>query len=408
MASEVDVQSDVTMTDGLGARTLHLKLLRKQWQILTLQILATVALIAMYLEVVSTYVVGSIDHTMLFDSIELIIGDQLPLGDRLTGEGRDGLSRFFVPLILGMSIGGGMAFLAFQTPQMQQRIKLGFIITLIVMLVGRLILSWLTGMLFSFDLRLPNDSELQTLQWPLLMIMSIIILFIYLLPVIMGTRGIWGLSRRSVAWAIGFTLIFLGIHAILTFPLIKGQLGSYGAQFITLESQVGSPTIGLLGFKLVTQEQFNLIAIAILIMVFQESSYGVIRYLEYAYRLPESCKRDPEYVRQMDNMLNGHLRHTIGFLGLTAIATMVALGFHSVLLEIVSETTGSQWAGQVSESIELSLTYGLVISALMFLSLMAVMRFFIPWQRVWGLIQSRLPSNEIAQESGKDLIKIDA
>ncbi len=408
MASEVDVQSDVTMTDGLGARTLHLKLLRKQWQILTLQILATVALIAMYLEVVSTYVVGSIDHTMLFDSIELIIGDQLPLGDWLTGEGRDGLSRFFVPLILGMSIGGGMAFLAFQTPQMQQRIKLGFIITLIVMLVGRLILSWLTGMLFSFDLRLPNDSELQTLQWPLLMIMSIIILFIYLLPVIMGTRGIWGLSRRSVAWAIGFTLIFLGIHAILTFPLIKGQLGSYGAQFITLESQVGSPTIGLLGFKLVTQEQFNLIAIAILIMVFQESSYGVIRYLEYAYRLPESCKRDPEYVRQMDNMLNGHLRHTIGFLGLTAIATMVALGFHSVLLEIVSETTGSQWAGQVSESIELSLTYGLVISALMFLSLMAVMRFFIPWQRVWGLIQSRLPSNEIAQESGKDLIKIDA
>ncbi|NCG43330.1 MAG: hypothetical protein GWO84_07320 [Euryarchaeota archaeon] len=408
MASEVDVQSDVTMTDGLGARTLHLKLLRKQWQILTLQILATVALIAMYLEVVSTYVVGSIDHTMLFDSIELIIGDQLPLGDWLTGEGRDGLSRFFVPLILGMSIGGGMAFLAFQTPQMQQRIKLGFIITLIVMLVGRLILSWLTGMLFSFDLRLPNDSELQTLQWPLLMIMSLIILFIYLLPVIMGTRGIWGLSRRSVAWAIGFTLIFLGIHAILTFPLIKGQLGSYGAQFITLESQVGSPTIGLLGFKLVTQEQFNLIAIAILIMVFQESSYGVIRYLEYAYRLPESCKRDPEYVRQMDNMLNGHLRHTIGFLGLTAIATMVALGFHSVLLEIVSKTTGSQWAGQVSESIELSLTYGLVISALMFLSLMAVMRFFIPWQRVWGLIQSRLPSNEIAQESGKDLIKIDA
>ena len=143
-------------------------------------------------------------------------------------------------------------------------------------------------------------------------------------------------------------------------------------------------------------------------MVFQESSYGVIRYLEYAYRLPESCKRDPEYVRQMDNMLNGHLRHTIGFLGLTAIATMVALGFHSVLLEIVSNTTGSQWAGQVSESIELSLTYGLVISALMFLSLMAVLRFFIPWQRVWGLIQSRMPSNETGQENDKDFIQIDA
>ena len=54
--------------------------------------------------------------------------------------------------------------------------------------------------------------------------------------------------------------------------------------------------------------------IAVLIMVFQESGFGVIRYLEYAYRLPESCKRDPEYVRQMDNVLNGHLRHTAGFL----------------------------------------------------------------------------------------------
>ena len=68
--------------------------------------------------------------------------------------------------------------------------------------------------------------------------------------------------------------------------------------------------------------------------------------------------------------------------------TMIALGFHSVLLEVVSSSTGSQWAAQVSESIELSLTYGLVISALLFLSLIAVMRFFIPWERVWGLIES--------------------
>ena len=80
----------------------------------------------------------------------------------------------------------------------------------------------------------------------------------------------------------------------------------------------------------------------------------------------------PEYVRQMDNVLNTHLRHTFLFLGLTAVATMVALGFHKVLLTIVSDTTGSQWAGQVSESIELTLTYGLVISALLFLSIMVV------------------------------------
>ena len=67
---------------------------------------------------------------------------------------------------------------------------------------------------------------------------------------------------------------------------------------------------------------------------------------------------------------------------------MVALGFHSVLLSLVSDTTGSQWAGQVSESIELSLTYGLVISAVMFLSIMALFRFLIPWQRIWGFTYS--------------------
>ena len=386
MAGEVDPQSDVSLMGG-RARTLHLKTLRKQWQIITLQVVATIALVWMYLEVVSTYVVNSIDHTRLFDTLESGMGE-IPIGDWLTGRGRTGLARFYVPIVLGLSLGGSMALLAFQSPRVQQRIKLGFIIGLMTLLIGRLILSWVPSMLFSLDLRPPTEDELRTLEWPLLMILSLLILFIYLLPVIMGTRGIWGLSRRSIGWAIGFTLLFLGIHAILTFPLIKSQLGDWGSNLISLESQVGDPTVGIFGFDLVTTEQFSLILIAILIMVFQESGFGVIRYLEYAYRLPESCKRDPEYVRQMDNVLNGHLRHTAGFLLITGLVTMIALGFHSVLLEVVRASTGSQWAAQVSESIELSLTYGLVISALLFLSLVAVLRFFVPWQRVWGLIDS--------------------
>lgn len=404
MADEVGLQGDVTISGEIRPRTLHLKMLRKQWQIITLQVIATVALIGMYLEIVSTYVVGSIDHTMLFDTIEVLIGDQLPIGDWLTGEGRNGISRFFIPLVLGLALGGGMALLAFQTPAIQQRVKLGFIITLIVVLIGQLLLKWLTGMLFSLDLRLPNTNELSTLEWPLLMILSLLILFLYLLPVIMGVRGIWGLSRRSVAWAIGFTLLFLGIHAILAFPLINGQLGNYGNSVSVIGAQFSEPTIGIFGLMLVTTEQFSLIMIAILIMVFQESSYGVIRYLEYAYRLPESCKRDPEYVRQMDNVLNTHLKHTFGFLGLTGIATMVALGFHSVLLDIVKDSTGSQWAGQISESIELSLTYGLVISAAMFLSIMALLRFFVPWERIWGLIYARRTQEAVPQ--GKEIVDI--
>ncbi len=382
MAGEVTPQ-------GEGARSLHLRQLRVQWQIVTLQVLATLALVWMYLEVVSTYVVGSIDHTQLFDTIEKGIGTELPLADWLTGSGSDGLSRFYVPLGLGLGLGAAMAILAFQTPKFQQRVKLGFILTLIVVLAGRFTLSYV-WQLVDDGWSTPGNDVLKLLEWPLLMMLSFIILTFYLLPIITGTRGIWGLSRRGVAWSIGFTLLFLGIHAILTFPLIRSQLGSYGAQLTTLEIIVSEPTV----FGLVTEEQFSLILIACLMMVFQESAFGVIRQLEYAYRLPESCKRDPEYVAQMDNLLNGHIRHTAVFLSLTVVTTTVALGFHSVLLDWVGGITGSQWASQVSESIELTLTYGLVISALLFLGIMALLRFVVPWQRVWGFVESSFSSRD--------------
>jgi len=382
MAGEVTPQ-------GEGSRSLHLRQLRIQWQIVTLQVIATIALVWMYLEVVSTYVVGSIDHTQLFDTLETSFGTELPLGDWLTGSGSDGLARFYVPLVLGLGLGGTMAVLAFQTPKFQQRVKLGFILLMILILAGRFVFAY-GWQLINSGWDAPDTQVLSLLEWPLLMMLSLIILTFYLLPVITGTRGIWGLSRRGVAWSIGFTLLFLGVHAILTFPLIRTQLGSYGDQLTSLQIIVSEPTV----FGLVTSEQVSLILIACLIMVFQESAFGVIRQLEYAYRLPESCKRDPEYVAQMDNILNGHLRHTAIFLSLTIVATTIALGFHSILLDWVSGVTGSQWAAQVGESIELTLTYGLVISALLFLGIMALLRFVIPWQRFWGLIESSLTSKE--------------
>ena len=83
---------------------------------------------------------------------------------------------------------------------------------------------------------------------------------------------------------------------------------------------------------------------------------------------------------------------------------MIALGFHTVLLGFVEDSTGSQWAGQVSESIELSLTYGLVISAAMFLSIMALLRFFVPWERIWGFIYAR--KNGDAMPAEKKVVDI--
>ncbi|MBA88545.1 MAG: hypothetical protein CMB16_04695 [Euryarchaeota archaeon] len=380
MAGEVTPQ-------GEGARSLHLRQLRLQWQIVTLQVIATLALVWMYLEVVSTYVVGSIDHTQLFDTIEAGTDTELPLADWISGSNSEGLARFYVPLGLGLGLGGVMAVLAFQTPKFQQRAKLALIIGAILLLAGRFVLAY-GWQLIGEGWSVPDEDVIQLLRWPLLTMLSFIILTFYLLPVITGTKGIWGLSRRGVAWSIGFTLLFLGVHAVLTFPLIRTQLGSYGSQLTTLEIIVSEPTV----FGLVTAEQISLILIACLMMVFQESAFGVIRQLEYAYRLPESCKRDPEYVAQMDNILNGHIRHTALFLSLTVVATTVALGFHSVLLDLVSGITGSQWAAQVGESIELTLTYGLVISALLFLGIMALLRFVVPWQRFWGLIESSFNS----------------
>ena len=382
MAGEVTPQ-------GEGARSLHLRQLRVQWQIVTLQVLATISLVWMYMEVVSTYVVGSIDHTILFDTLESGLGTDLPLGDWLTGSGSEGLARYYVPMGLGLGLGGSMALLAFQTPKFQQRVKLGFIITMILILAGRFVFGY-AWQLVSDGWSAPADDVLRMLEWPLLMMLSLVILTFYLLPIITGTKGIWGLSRRGVAWSIGFTLLFLGVHAILTFPLIRSQLGSYGTQLTTLEIIVSEPTV----FGLVTAEQLSLILIACLMMVFQESAFGVIRQLEYAYRLPDSCKRDPEYVAQMDNLLNGHLRHTAIFLSLTVVTTTIALGFHSILLDWVSGITGSQWAAQVGESIELTLTYGLVISALLFLGIMALLRYVVPWQRFWGLIESSFSTRD--------------
>ena len=119
MAGEVTPQAE-------GARSLHLRQLRVQWQIVTLQVLATLALVWMYLEVVSTYVVGSIDHTQLFDTIEKGIGIDLPLADWLTGSSSDGLARFYVPLGLGLGLGGAMAILCFPNSEVPTKGQIRF------------------------------------------------------------------------------------------------------------------------------------------------------------------------------------------------------------------------------------------------------------------------------------------
>ena len=73
---------------------------------------------------------------------------------------------------------------------------------------------------------------------------------------------------------------------------------------------------------LLSPEIVPLLIISLLLMVFLESGFATIRYVEYAFKLPESCKKDPEYVSQFDNILNVHLQQTVGvgfFVGLVTL-----------------------------------------------------------------------------------------
>ena len=36
----------------------------------------------------------------------------------------------------------------------------------------------------------------------------------------MGIRGVWGLSKGAIAWATGIMLLFLILHALLTFQIV--------------------------------------------------------------------------------------------------------------------------------------------------------------------------------------------
>ena len=84
--------------------------------------------------------------------------------------------------------------------------------------------------------------------------------------------------------------------------------------------------------------------------------------------------------------------HTVAIIGGVAITTALALEFDALMLDIVAVMEGGQWSGQVSESLELQLTYGKVISAGLFLLAVAGMRYVVPWQRVSGLIETGIAS----------------
>jgi hypothetical protein len=84
------------------------------------------------------------------------------------------------------------------------------------------------------------------------------------------------------------------------------------------------------------------------------------------------------------------MQQTLVIIFAVTFVTMLALKFDELMIDIVGWFDAGQWSGQVAESLELRLTYGKVISAMMFLLFVAGMRFVVPWQRLLGLIETSI------------------
>ena len=409
MAGEVELQQE-------GLRSLHLRNLRKQWQIIALQAIATISLLWMFMLITRTYGscdsamaahaaatnalhwCPSYDHTLSLAWMEAIMSDaladptyELPIPDWMTGVGNEGDGRYYMPIVILSLITAGWVAIGMQPARIRRRISMGILVASIVYLAGIFTITWLFGMLSSWSLYLPfgqttasGRNHAEHLIAPLTLYVQMFIVMLVFLPVLSGLMGIWGLSKRMLSWAAAWPLLYLGFHALLSY---EGVRANFDIGLQSLPSQIGEATEfgGLMAPEIVP-----LLQIAILFIIFLESAFAVIRQIEYAFRLPESCKKDPEYVKQFDNVLNHHLSHTVGVMTFVTLVSALAIKFDDLIVDIVSIFEGTQWSGQVRESLELQLTYGTVISAMVFVIFVAGLRYVIPWQRILGLLEMAL------------------
>ena len=108
---------------------------------------------------------------------------------------------------------------------------------------------------------------------------------------------------------------------------------------------------------------------------------------EYAFRLPETCKKIQicYTVLQFAKWTYGS---TIVLMTLCGVTAIIALGFHTLLLSIVAALPERSMGVSNSRVYRIRINYGLVISALLFLLLLAGLRYILPWQRISGFIES--------------------
>ena len=390
------------------SQTLHIPKLRRRWQVLLLQLISTASLLMVmkrmnvvfgscteeFVEdsggIESTYWCPAYEHTRGLNywqssgSVELILPDFLHGLTDFAGEPLTGDATFVGPLALCIVVTVTWVFLLHQSEKIQTWVNRAVSIGFVAWMLLPFLMSWIYAMVINGPHVPwhPAANHLDLLWTPFMFIFEMVFLGIVFAPVLAGLMGIWGLSRRMITWAVGYFLMVVGIHAMLTFEGITEAV-DVGLQ--PLPAQIGDAT--LYG-GLVSPLALVLLQIALLILVFMESGLAVITHLEYASMLPEDAKRNPEYVIQFRNVVNSHIVHLVGIMTVVGLTTAIALEFDDFLISLVGFLEQGQWSGQVRESLELQLTYGKVISAGLFLLVVAGMRFVLPWQRVTGIIET--------------------
>ncbi len=397
----------MTMEPVAPSQTLHLPRLRRRWQILFLQIIATTALIALLFRMTEVY--GPCDDGFLEDgnnwcpSYEHTRGlswvseqpsfqnnilsgsDGLILPRVLTGIDSTGFASQIVPLAMCFIFAALWMFYQVRNEKVKTWTRRSITGLVTLWAIVPFMLDWADEIgVIGFHIPIQH---LDSLFQPLQLAIELFFLGIVFAPILAGLIGIWGLSRRALTWAVGFYVMIIGVHALLTFQGITDAVSGIGLK--PLPAQIGEAT--MYG-GLISPLAFDLLGIAILLLLFHEAGNAVIGHLEYAVMLPDASKSDPEYVRQFNNVVNSHLIHTVAIISGVALTTALALEFDAFMLDIVAVMEGGQWSGQVSESLELQLTYGKVISAGLFLLAVAGMRYVVPWQRVSGLIEAGIAS----------------
>jgi len=373
--------------------TLHLPLLRKKWQILTFQILSTFSLLIIMIRMNnlygsctdefillaegSSYWCPAYEHTRGLVWLSNTHDPLIP--NFLLGIGQSGLSSFSGPLILCIMVTISWSYMLTKGQKLQNNIKKGVGVVLALWIFLPFLFAWISSMAFNGpEWPLKHFGSLFS---PMGFFLELVFLGVVFAPILTGLMGIWGLSRRLLTWAMGYFLLVIGIHAILTFEEISG---AFDLGLLALPSQIGESS--MMG-GLISPLAFDLLVISILLLIFLESGLAAITHLEYAMSLPESSKNDIEYIKQFNNVINSHLVHLVVIISLTSFATILALQFDDLLVSFVGIMQGSQWSGQVQESLELQMTYGKVISASLFMLVVAGLRYVIPWQRLIGYIE---------------------